>query len=139
MFYPWFWITASSLLYWLKFWTGSFFYLASCTLVSISIWPSQTAENIVIPLQLFLSLNIIAAACQNSFFLYSLSFKIGVGGENSQARIQKKTWLHVKECQRTETIRCSCEPRFSRRQNGDESDSEKKKKGGEIKRGAKYN
>jgi hypothetical protein len=73
------------------------------------------------------------------FFLYSLSFKIGVGGENSQARIQKKTWLHVKECQRTETIRCSCEPRFSRRQNGDESDSEKKKKGGEIKRGAKYN
>jgi hypothetical protein len=38
------------------------------------------AVNFVMPLQLFLTLYIIAAACQYSFFLYSSSLKIGVGG-----------------------------------------------------------
>jgi hypothetical protein len=50
----------------------------------------RVAGNFDMPLQLFLTLYINAAACQNSFFLCSLSFKIWVGGENSQPRIPKK-------------------------------------------------
>jgi hypothetical protein len=38
------------------------------TPVSINMWPTRMAGNLLILLQLVLTLNIIAAACQNSFF-----------------------------------------------------------------------
>ncbi len=67
------------------------------TPVSITMWLSQTAGNIVKPLQLFLTLNTIAAAGLNSFFGILCLLKLGCGGgeKNSQARIPKKLCSHA--------------------------------------------
>jgi hypothetical protein len=63
------------------------------TPVSINIRPSQTAGIFLIPLQLFLILNIIAAACKNSIFCILVnSFVLAsasVGGVRKQKNLKR--------------------------------------------------